>query len=147
MPTMSLVQIDWNPDHRRLREFAVIWLAGFAVIGTIVAWRLGCFTGTPRWGWPAGLWAAALVVGLTGSLAPAVVRPIYLLWMGLALPLGLVTGHIILGLVYYGLFTPIGVLFRLIGRDPLDRSFVRTAPTYWVERSGQSPPESYFCQF
>ena len=144
---MSLIQIDWNPDRRKLREFAIIWLVGFGIIGAVVAWKLGCFAGSQRWRWPVGLWSAAALIGLIGIAIPAAVRPIYRGWMAVALPIGFVIGNVILAITYFGIFTPLGIFFRLIGRDALDRRFAQSLPSYWVERSSDSPSERYFRQF
>lgn len=144
---MSLVQIDWNPDRRRLREFAVVWMAGFSLIAALVAWKLDCFAGSGRWTVPGVIGGAAAVVGLAGAAFPPLVRPLYVAWMGLALPMGLLTGNLMLGLAYFLVFTPVALVFRLIGRDALQRRFDPAAATYWESRPAAPPAERYFQQF
>ena len=62
------------------------------------------------------------MIGLLGLLWPRVIRPVYVGWMVLAFPIGWTVSQAMLAVMFYGLFTPIGLLFRLIGRDPLHRA-------------------------
>ena len=64
----------------------------------------------------------ALVVGLLGLVAPRLIRPIYVGWMIAAFPIGWVMSHVVQALILYGLFTPVALVFRLIGRDALYRA-------------------------
>jgi hypothetical protein len=67
--------------------------------------------------------------------------------MGATLPIGLVVSFVMLGLFYFLLITPLGLVFRLLGRDPLHRRFDPKAETYWVEHQPADRPERYFQQF
>jgi len=144
---MSLIEIDWNPNQKKLRQFALIWFCGFAIVGTLSAWRSGCFSGSHDWNTPIVIWFVAAVVGLTGWLFPSVVRPVYRLWMALTFPIGWILSHAVLGAIYFGLFTLLGLIFRLIGRDPLDRRGTQQEESFWIERSGRTPAKRYFQQF
>jgi len=144
---MSLIEIDWNPNHKKLRQFALIWFCGFVLVGALFAWRLGCFAGNHSWNTPLVIWLVAALVGLTGGLFPVAVKPVYKLWMALTFPIGWVLSHTVLGVIYFGLFTLVGLIFRLIGRDPLDRRGTRQAESYWVKRSGRVSTKRYFQQF
>jgi hypothetical protein len=75
--------------------------------------------------------AAALVVA--GLLVPAAARAFHKVWMRFAVLLGHVNSRVLLTLMYYGVFTPYGVVSRLARRDPLGRRG-RGAESYWVER-------------
>ena len=82
------------------------------------------------------LWAAvpgSLLV-LIGSGAPSLLKPVYQGWMALGHALGWINTRIILGVLFYGIVTPMGVVMRLTGRDPMQRSFDPTAQTYRVLR-------------
>ena len=74
---------------------------------------------------------------LTGLLAYPILKPIYIGWMSFAFALGWVNTRIILGLVFYLIFTPAGLVLRLLGKDPLGLRFDRHATTYWVKRKPQ----------
>jgi len=77
-----------------------------------------------------GLGSYLIVLGL---VAPRWAIPFHDAWMKLAHALGWINSRIILGLLYYGIFTPLGVLLRLLGRDPLNRRRP-AAGSYWVPR-------------
>jgi hypothetical protein len=49
--------------------------------------------------------------------------------------------------VFYGVLTPIGLLMRLFGRDPLNRTFDRSATSYWIEHDPGSDLDRYFQQY
>ena len=75
--------------------------------------------------------AGALV--LIGLFVPVAARAFHRFWMGLAAILGYVNSRILLSLLYYGLFTPVGVVRRLIGRDPMKRRGSAQS-SYWITR-------------
>jgi hypothetical protein len=87
----------------------------------------------------AGL-AAAL--GLTGMFWPAGARGFYKAWMKVAAVLGYVNSRIILSAVFYLIFTPVRVITRLLGRDPLNRRG-KARDSYWIPRkkSRQAPEQ------
>jgi saxitoxin biosynthesis operon SxtJ-like protein len=75
--------------------------------------------------------AGALV--LIGLFVPVAARAFHRFWMGLAAILGYVNSRILLSLLYYGLFTPVGLVRRLIGRDPMKRRGSAQS-SYWITR-------------
>ena len=88
----------------------------------------------------AGL-AAALV--LAGLALPVLTRRFHLLWMKLAAVLGYVNSRVLLGLMFYGLFTPYGFVSRLVGRDPLRRRGAQ-GKSYWTERKDTRQVREHF---
>jgi hypothetical protein len=124
-----------------LRQFAGLWLAFF---GGMAAWQ-GFVRG--RVGVAVVLAVLAVVIAGMGLIRPALVRPVFVGWMVLAFPIGWTVSLVLLGLVYYGLFLPIGLVFRLTGRDALG---LRPRPgliTYWTARPGVADVRRYFRQF
>ena len=77
----------------------------------------------------AALAAAALVAG---ALLPGRLGPVYRAWMGLALAISRVTTPIVMGAIYFGVCTPLGVVMRLLGHRLAARP--ANAATFWVER-------------
>lgn len=136
---MTFKDINFNPDDRELRIFSALWIAAFGALALLSWWRGG------QW-WPAFA-AVAAAGGLLGLAMPRAMRPIYVAWMVAAFPIGYVVSFVLLALVYYVLFTGLGLVFRLIGRDPLGRSFDRSASTYWVPRQQPEAIDRYFRQF
>jgi hypothetical protein len=139
---MSLVHVNWNPEDRELRRFA--WIG--VVASLVVAIVLHAVKGVDlRW--------CALVVGAGCALAVSpwvslrITRAAYRVLVGATLPIGLVVSFVLLSLFYFLLITPVGLFFRLMGRDPLKRRFDAKARTYWVTHQPPDRPERYFQQF
>ncbi len=129
----ELRQIDSSPPA--LRRFG--WMVGAVLLG------LGVFLGMR--GRPAGPWlsGAGGVLMLAGWLAPGWLRPLQRPWMMLAVLLGAVVSPLVLGLIYYGVFTPVGLLARLRGRDFLQGRPDPGAATYWKDRTGAAERPRY----
>ncbi|MBL9120673.1 MAG: hypothetical protein JNL80_12255 [Phycisphaerae bacterium] len=93
---------------------------------------------------------AGWLVGGLGGLACAISPPIgtatYAGWMTAFKPIGWTVSHLLLAVVFFGILTPTGLLMRLVGRDPLDRTLNRDARSYWVERRPVTDPRRYFRQ-
>ncbi len=128
------------PSARDLRWFGAILLALFGLIGAIVFWRSG------------SLRVAALVwsVGAASVLVYYALRPlrhpIYRGFMSLVAPVGWVVTHLLLGVVFYGLMMPIGLLLRVFSCDPMRRGLESAAESYWTPRKA-SRSERYFRQY
>ena len=137
---MSVIEIKKDPSRRDLRVFGILLLVFTAIVGALFYWRSHA-PGVARTVWIAG---AALVA--VYFAVPPLRRLIYLGWIYVTFPIGFVVSHVILGLVYYGVFTPIGLIMRLIGHDPMHRKFDRAAQSYWVEHDPHRSVERYFRQ-
>lgn len=137
---MALLDINWNPKPRELRQFAVLWLVVFGLIGAYSLWGRGSLPAA------AAFWVVA-AAGLVGYLRPGFLRPVYILWMALAWPIGWTISHLLLLSVYYLVLTPIGLLMRLFGNDPLQRRFDPSAKTYWTPHDPGADEARYFKQF
>ncbi|MBI5717889.1 MAG: hypothetical protein HZC37_09400 [Burkholderiales bacterium] len=121
-------QIEGSSD----RAFGFV----FAVVFVIVAaWPL-ISGGRPRW-WAAGIAAAFALVAL---LRPGLLARPNRWWMKLGLLLGAIVSPIALGVLFYGVFTPIGAFMRLAGKDPLRLARDASAPSYWRGREPPGPP-------
>jgi hypothetical protein len=138
---VALVAFDKNPPPTTLRWFGVIQAAALAVIGGMIWWRFQA----PLIG--QGVLIFAGVFLLAYYAIPPLRRSLYLGAMYVTFPLGFVLSYVVLGLIYFVIFTVIGLALRLFGYDPLQRSFDRQAKTYWVTRREQRTPSSYFKQF
>ena len=154
---MAAIDIDWNPDEKKLKEFGWVSAIGFAVIGFLilptVKW-LHSRGGEEPYAWTDFNWKISLIllgigfaIWVISLLSTKAVKPIYLLWMAVAFPIGWVISHLILGLLYFLLFTPIALVFKLMGRDVLDRVIDREAESYWIEREGKAEAKRYARQF
>jgi hypothetical protein len=138
---MNWSDLPRDPSPRLLRQFAALWLVFF---GGTAAWQ-GAVRG--RVELAVVLAVLAVTVGPLGLVKPRAVRPIFVGWMVLVFPLNWLVSHLLLGLIYYGLFTPTGLLFRLMGRDVLLRKRPADRTTYWSPKPQPEDVRRYFSQF
>jgi hypothetical protein len=123
-----------------LREFSGLWIVFF---GGIAAWKAAAVGPTNLVYALAGL---ALGVGVLGLANPRRVGPIYVGWMILASPAAWLISHALLAVLFFVIFLPIGLLFRLIGRDPLMLK-KPAGDTYWTAKPGTMRDSQYFRQY
>ena len=126
-----------DPPRSTLRWFAAIWLVWFTALGC-AAWLRG---NDPA---AVALVAVALLIGPLGLVRPAAVRPVFVGALVLTFPVGWVVSRVLLGAVFYCVFTPLGLFFRLIGRDALGRRFRPDLASYWSPKATPDDIRSYF---
>ena len=136
---MQWSDVTKAPTEKTLRQFAVLCLLFFGGLG---AWRL--------WQRGADLQAITLVsggtvIGLAGLVRPASIRLVFTGWMMAAFPIGWVVSRVVLGLLFYGVFTPVAAAFRLSGRDALHRRR-QARPSYWSTKVQPVNSASYLRQ-
>jgi hypothetical protein len=134
-----VITVDFNPTPRQLRQFAWACPVGFALVGLMLR-RLGAAGWWPYAG--LGLGLALLALGLA---RPLMLRPVYALAIALAAPIGWVLSNVLVAVFYYLVLTPLGLFFRLLGRDPLALR-ARGRPTHWAEPRANDGPQSYYRQ-
>jgi hypothetical protein len=91
--------------------------------------------------------AALVVLGIVVWFHPDFGNRFYKTWSLLFLPLAWSVSTLLLVLVYFGVLTPIGLVLRMLGRDPMHREFNRDATSYWVKRDEAVDSDRYFRQF
>lgn len=136
---MAFLDKNRQPSALELRTFGLLVGLFAGLVGALLRWR-----GHP---------AAAVVVWTLGGSAmlvyygvPPLRRFMLQAWVSVTYPLGWSISHLVLALVYYGVFTPIGRIQRLLGRDSMHRRPDPRASTYWTERPPAREPSSYFKQ-
>ncbi len=123
-----------------MRKFGLVVGGVFAALGLLFLAR-----GKPFYPWVLG--PGVGLMGL-GAVWPAGLKFIYLGWMALALALGFVVSNVILGLFFFLVITPIGLVARMFGKDFLRLKLDRNAPTYWMARPKRAKtPADYEQQF
>jgi Saxitoxin biosynthesis operon protein SxtJ len=128
MPT-----VEARATRTELRNFGLI-VGG--IFGALAIWPWVIRGGNVRQ-WMLGL---AVVLIVPALVAPRVLAPAHRAWMALGGALGWVNTRLVLGLIFFGLITPMGFVIRLTGRDPMRRALEPNATTYRVPqkpRSGQ----------
>jgi hypothetical protein len=139
---MALVDINWHPTEKELKQFARIWFPFFYVVVGALAW--GKY-GSPRIAWC--VWGTGVTLSLASLAFPEILRWIFVGMSVVTWPIGWVVSHLLLGVIFYGIVTPIGFLLRLCGRDPLQRKFDSQAKTYWVPHEPTTDTRRYFRQY
>ncbi len=128
---------DRIPGTRKeVRKFGYLFAVVFSIIAAYTLYR-----GSSHWPWFLG---AAILFLIAGIAAYPALRPVYVGWMKFAFVLGWINTRILLGLMFFLVFTPIGLVLRLMGKDLLDRKIDRSAKSYWVKRERKDfEPERY----
>jgi len=80
---------------------------------------------------------------LTALIRSSLLKPLNILWMRLGILLGVVISPLILGIIYYLLFTPYGLIMKIFGRDELNIRFYKKN-SYWRLRISQMAESSSF---
>lgn len=114
-------------DAAALRKFGVTVGLVFAAIGAFFWYREAAWAKIPL-----GVGGALVLFGL---VLPKLLKPIYVAWMTLALVLGAIMTRVLLTVFFVLVLTPVGIFFKLVGRDVLHRRFDRSAKTYWQPKT------------
>jgi hypothetical protein len=138
-----MLKVDFRPAPHILRQFAYIAIVGVPLVALLILKLCGVF----EWSHPAMLAAAG--VGLVQALlfmlgVKIVTHAVYVVLMVVAMPIGFVLSHVLIAAIYYLVITPIGLIFRLIGRDAIGRKLDPKAASYWVVRGAVRAKASYF---
>ncbi|MDQ8185790.1 SxtJ family membrane protein [Pelagicoccus sp. SDUM812002] len=137
---MSLIRVERNPKSKDLRVFSLLWLLFFTGVAffsylnereVISVYLIGF----------------AVLVGGIGLAKPSLVRYVYLGSVYLTFPIGFVISHIVLAILYFLMLSPIGLLMRAFGRDPLNRSFEAERCSYWDAKGEEASSSKYFKQY
>jgi len=122
------------------RSFGFVFAAVFGLIGLYNLWHWG-----RAWPWLGLIAAGFLIVAL---VRPAVLSPLNKLWMKFGLLLAAIMNPIVLGILFFLVFTPMALLARLVGKDFLKLKRQPEAKSYWIARDPPGPmPASMKDQF
>lgn len=135
---MKLVELNWTPSNRQLRQFGILCLFALPLIG---------------WLWGASptaigvLTVIGMITAAVSLLAPTAVKPLFLGLSIIAIPIGMVVGELAMLMIFLGVFLPIGLVFRMMRRDALALQFNRSSETYWQPKKQAQSTTSYYRQF
>jgi hypothetical protein len=76
---------------------------------------------------------------VAGAIIPGLLGPVYRAWMGMALLISKVTTPIFMGVVYFVVLTPTGLIMRLLGRRPINHQVKDNG--YWHVTAGRTPTD------
>lgn len=129
-------RIEGSSDKGFGQVFAVV----FALVAAFSWWFNGKF-------WPYWL-AGSAVFLILAYVYPKILGPLNRVWMKFGFLLSIIFSPIMMGIIYYLVVTPIGLLLRLSGKDLLSLKWDRSAKSYWINRDPPGPePESLKNQF
>lgn len=111
---------------KELKEFGITFGAVFLILASLIFW----FKHTV----PIYLFSLSLLFFVLAFLFPGVMKPLQKIWMGLALVLGWMMSHIILGVLFFLVVTPIAIFVRLQQKKFMETKIDRAAKSYWHER-------------
>jgi hypothetical protein len=122
------------------RSFGIVFTVFCAMVALVRFWLgHGAF-----WGWL----VAAAVFATFALVYSRALRPLNILWFRFGMLLHHIMSPLILGIMFYVVFTPIGWWMRLAGKRPLNLSFDAAAESYWIHRKPPAPqPGSFDRQF
>ena len=136
------MNIKKNQEKKNLLVFGY----GFSLIFFFVGIRLwlkhGFGIDRAVWLGLGGLWLIVTIANYKW------LRPAYQQWMKITGWIGTIVSAVILAVLFYGVFSPVGIILRLMGKDLLNQRIEREKATYWAAREpDQRGVERYRQQF
>lgn len=135
-----MIEINKNPKANDLAQFGLIWLpALLLLLVLLITTRL-----------ETRVWTFILSMGVgisiaLGLLKPLTLKPVFIGLQYLTWPIGLVVSYLLLAIIFFALITPLGILLRLFGYDPMQKRM--PFGTMWHARHPVIEQASYFRQF
>jgi hypothetical protein len=115
-----------NTSKKEVRKFGLL----FGVLAIAVGGYL-LYRSNTMWVWLAG---ASAFFFISGLFATPILKPLYVVWMKFAFVLGWINTRILLGAFFFLILSPVAVVLRLLGKDPLDRRIDSSAKSYWKRK-------------
>ena len=140
-------EVNWQPGLREKRQFARSLIIGFPLLA--LAWLL-----IGRWfsgSWPIQpalrLAGGGALLGIVLWSVPAIAKPFYLLWYGIACSIGMVVSNVLLTTFYFVVVTAFGIVRRTFVKRALVKRPDKNTQTYWRDAAQVSDPQRYYSQF
>ncbi len=118
-------------DKKELRKFGLTVGVVLLLIAAFLFWKER--SSSIYFAIPGG----ALIV--LGAIVPLVLKPIFIAWMTFAVIMGFIMTRVILTILYFGMFTPIALVLKVLRKDLLEEKWDKNSTSYWVRRK----PEPY----
>ena len=146
----KLVEINFNPDTKTLRQFGAIAFVGFGIFAALAYYEKLIFSfglGEARIPVTMTFVALGTIAALFSLVAPRANRVLYVGLTLLAFPIGFVLSYVIMGTLFFLIIGPIALFFRVFGRDSMHRRYDPNASSYWLKARPARDKESYFHQY
>lgn len=135
------IRATWRePTSRDLNILAALFFVLPGVIGGLMLWK-----GSAN-GW---IWITVGCVLGVSRIIPPLFRAIYRIWISFSIILGYFVSRILLTIIFFIIITPMGLIMRIVGKDPMERKLDPNAATYWSpkEQEKDTSVERYEKQF
>ncbi len=122
----ELTALDLQP--KALRKFGLM-VGGVLLLLTWIAWRRHWGTG-----WEMGLGISGGLLVIFGATFPALLRPVYRVWMGMSFTLGWFMSRVLLTLLFFGALVPVALVGKVLGLPFARMRRPEKRDSYWMER-------------
>jgi hypothetical protein len=126
MIKLELQQVLSKASKQEYRKFGLTLGIVFSLIGLFLFWK------------SKGSAPYFIVIGvgfiLSGFIIPSALKYIYTIWMGFAVIMGYFMSRVILSLIFFLMFAPVGIITRLLRKDLLKEKWDKNADSYWIRR-------------
>jgi len=127
---------DNQMSDKSLREFGLVTGGMLALVfGLLLPWIWDAES------WPRWPWIVAAILATISLAIPSLLQPVYHWWMKLAHVLGWINTRILLSIVFFLIFLPVGAMLRLLGKDPMSRKLDKVKASYRVK--SPNPPDNH----
>lgn len=118
-----------TPSNKELKTFSLIWSFIFIIIAIFPLFN----------GLSIRLWSiiVAFIFFIITFTKPILLSGFYKVWLKFGEIIGNIISKVIMTILFYGLFTPIALILRLLGKDLLGKKLDKNSSTYWVKRDTQ----------
>lgn len=117
-------------DRKGLRDFGLLMAAVIGVLfGVFFPWVFDSR-------WPLWPWLIGAAFALPALVAPSVLRPIYRGWMRFGLFMSKIMTPLVLGIVFFLVFTPVAFILKILGKDAMRRKLDPRADSYRIDNRG-----------
>ena len=138
--------VSWNPSLPEKRKFAKSLIIGFPIIAIVLGTISRYSTGAWK---PFFLYLGliGLAAGVILWLIPQIAKPFYVAWYFIACCIGIVVGNVIFALIFFLLFTPMGLVRRALAPHAFPKTFDKSKSTYWEPAPKVVDLKRYYRQF
>jgi hypothetical protein len=130
------MHMNWNSTNRQLRQFGWASLVFLPIAAGV--WSHGSIKAI------AITASAGLVLAIVGTIVPRALKPLFIGLSIVAMPIGVVVNEIAMAAAFFLVIVPLGLAFRLMGRDALQLKIDRSAASYWQVKQQPKDVRSYF---
>ncbi|MBN2417639.1 hypothetical protein JXO52_17530 [bacterium] len=117
---------DLNLSGKNLRKFGLFVGGIFLLIGLYMEYRHVVSE------WRFVLFGVGAMLMALGAVYPRSLTYVYRFWMGIAFTVGWLVSRVLLAVIFYGIVTPIGLVMKLFGKNPIEGHLDPEAESHWV---------------